>query len=110
MEARLREKLEGLPTGPGVYLMKDAAGKVIYVGKALNLRSRVRSYFGRSSDGRAFIPLLDHLLADLETILTSNEKEALILENTLIKRHKPRFNVMLRDDKTFISLRLDRRH
>jgi excinuclease ABC subunit C len=111
MDAALRQKLDDLPVSPGVYLMKDRRGEVIYVGKAKNLRSRVRSYFqpGRT-DERAFIPLLDELLGDLEVILVHTEKEALILENTLIKRHKPRFNVMLRDDKTFISLRLDERH
>jgi excinuclease ABC subunit C len=108
VDALLLEKLENLPTSPGCYLFKDRAGKVIYVGKALSLRSRVRSYFGASSgDSRAFIPLLDHLLGDLEVVITGNEKEALILENTLIKKHRPRFNVMLRDDKAFIHLRLD---
>jgi excinuclease ABC subunit C len=109
MNAALLDKLDGLPPSPGCYLMKDAAGKILYVGKALSLRARVRSYFNRSGDTRAFIPLLDDLLADVEVVLTGNEKEALILENTLIKKHKPRFNVMLRDDKNFISLRLDTR-
>ncbi len=109
MNASLLEKLENLPASPGCYLFKDRAGKVIYVGKALSLRSRVRSYFGRSGDSRAFIPLLDQLLGDVEVVMTGNEKEALILENTLIKKHRPRFNVMLRDDKAFIHLRLDSR-
>ncbi len=109
MNAALLEKLDNLPASPGCYLFKDRDGKVIYVGKALSLRSRVRSYFGggRSGDSRAFIPLLDELLGDLEVLITGNEKEALILENTLIKKHRPRFNVMLRDDKAFINLRLD---
>ncbi|MGZ6028488.1 MAG: excinuclease ABC subunit UvrC, partial [Myxococcaceae bacterium] len=105
--AALEEKLERLPTAPGVYLMKDAGGEVIYVGKAVNLRSRVRSYFGRSSDTRAFIPFLESVLADVDTVVVSNEKEALLLENELIKRHQPRFNVLLKDDKNFICLRLD---
>jgi excinuclease ABC subunit C len=105
--AALEEKLERLSTAPGVYLMKDAAGEVIYVGKAVNLRSRVRSYFGRSSDTRAFIPFLESVLADVDTVVVSNEKEALLLENELIKRHQPRFNVLLKDDKNFICLRLD---
>jgi len=104
----LQAKLETLPTAPGVYLMKDRAGRVVYVGKAVSLRSRVRSYFNRTGDGRAFVPLLEGLLGDIETILTRSEKEALILESTLIKKHKPRFNVMLRDDKSFISLELDK--
>jgi excinuclease ABC subunit C len=105
--ARLEEKLERLPADPGVYLMKDAAGEVIYVGKAVSLRSRVRSYFGRSSDTRAFIPFLDSILDDIDTVVVSNEKEALLLENELIKRYQPRFNVLLKDDKNFICLRLD---
>ncbi|ABF90670.1 excinuclease ABC, C subunit [Myxococcus xanthus DK 1622] len=108
MDAKLLEKLDALPTEPGVYLMKDRRGQVIYVGKAINLRSRVRSYFNRTGDTRVFVSLLDQLLGDLETVLVSNEKEALLLENELIKKHRPRFNVLLKDDKQFISLRLDR--
>jgi excinuclease ABC subunit C len=104
---RLEEKLERLPAEPGVYLMKDARGEVIYVGKAVNLRSRVKSYFGRSSDTRAFVPILEDVLHDVDTVVVSNEKEALLLENELIKRHQPRFNVLLKDDKNFICLRLD---
>ena len=108
MNAALAEKLEHLPTSPGVYLMKDKQGRVIYVGKALNLRNRVRSYFqARSGDTRAFVAFLDRLLGDLEVVVVSNEKEALLLENELIKKHQPRFNVLLRDDKNFICLRLD---
>src|SRR4051794_34022757 len=99
MDAKLEEKLANLPTEPGVYLMKDRAGEIVYVGKAVNLRSRVRSYFNRSGDSRLFIPLLDRLLGDIDTVLVSSEKEALLLENELIKRHQPRFNVRLRDDK-----------
>lgn len=111
MDPALRQKLEDLPVSPGVYLMKDREGVVVYVGKAVNLRSRVRSYFQPStSDTRAFVPFLEELLADIEVILVHNEKEALILEATLIKRYKPRFNVRLMDDKAFISLRLDQRH
>ena len=105
--AALDEKLDRLPSAPGVYLMKDARGEVIYVGKAVNLRSRVRSYFGKSSDTRAFIPFLESWLADVDTVVVSNEKEALLLENELIKRYQPRFNVLLKDDKNFICLRLD---
>ncbi len=107
---RLRDKLEQLPNQPGVYLMKDRAGRVIYVGKAVNLRNRVRSYFTRSSDTRAFVTLLDRVLGDLETVVVGTEKEALLLENELIKSHRPRFNVQLRDDKNFLCLRLDTRH
>jgi excinuclease ABC subunit C len=111
MDAALRQKLETLPPEPGCYLMKDRAGEVVYVGKASSLRSRVRSYFdsGRGDD-RAFVALLDGLLGDIEVIVTRSEKEAVLLENELIKKHKPRFNVRLRDDKDFIVLRLDSKH
>lgn len=110
MDVKLEEKLAHLPQKPGVYLMKDAEGTVIYVGKAVNLRSRVKSYFNRTGDTRAFVALLDDILADVETVLVGNEKEALLVENELIKKHKPRFNVKLVDDKNFICLRLSTRH
>ncbi|HTB59771.1 MAG TPA: excinuclease ABC subunit UvrC [Polyangia bacterium] len=104
----LAEILEALPTSPGVYIMKDARGKPIYIGKAAVLRNRVRQYFQPASgDSRDFVPLLEGIVADIETVVTSNEKEALLLENTLIKRHQPRFNVKLTDDKNFLVLRLD---
>ncbi len=107
MDQALQDKLDRLPLEPGVYLMKDASGRIIYVGKAVNLRARVRSYFNRGGDGRAFVPLLDRILGDIEVIVVHNEKEALLLESELIKRHKPRFNILLKDDKSFIVLRLD---
>jgi len=104
----LAEILEGLPAAPGVYIMKDARGKPIYIGKAAILRNRVRQYFQPASgDIRDFVPLLEGIVVDIETVITSNEKEALLLENTLIKRHQPRFNVNLKDDKNFLVLRLD---
>ena len=104
----LAEILDALPTAPGVYLMKDARGKIIYIGKAAVLRQRVRQYFQPATgDSRDFVPLLDGIVADIETLITSNEKEALLLENTLIKRHQPRFNVNLKDDKNYLVLRLD---
>lgn len=104
------EKLESLPVSPGVYLFKDKAGVVVYVGKAKSLRSRVRSYFqDATGDTRYFIPILRKVLGDLDTIVTSTEKEAAILENTLIKEHQPKFNVKLRDDKNFLSIRLQPR-
>lgn len=109
--ASLAEKLDQLPNQPGVYVMKDHGGRVIYVGKAVNLRNRVRSYFARaSSDTRAFVALLERVLGDIETVLVTSEKEALLLENELIKKHRPRFNVQLRDDKNFLCLRLDTSH
>jgi excinuclease ABC subunit C len=102
------EKLDALPPSSGVYLFKDRKGTVVYVGKAKSLRSRVRSYFQEgSSDNRYFIPILQRTIGDLETIVTGSEKEAAILENNLIKEHRPRYNVKLRDDKDYISLRLD---
>jgi excinuclease ABC subunit C len=104
----LAEILDGLPVAPGVYIMKDARGKVIYIGKAAVLRNRVRQYFQpATSDIRDFVPLLEGIVADIETVITANEKEALLLENTLIKRHQPRFNVNLKDDKNYLVLRLD---
>jgi len=104
----LAEILDRLPTDPGVYVMKDRRGKVIYIGKAGNLRNRVRQYFQpNTGDTRQFVPLLEGIVGDIETVITTNEKEALLLENTLIKRHQPRFNVNLRDDKNYLVLRLD---
>lgn len=104
----LQEKLTRTPGSPGVYLMKDAKGAVIYVGKAKHLKTRVRSYFG-VSDGRPMIPFMVPKINDFEWVVTGTEKEALILENTLIKKMKPRYNVMLRDDKAYFSIRLDTR-
>jgi len=97
----LREKAETLPTQPGVYLFQDVQGTVLYVGMSVSLRSRVRSYF---SDARASDPKNAALLreaAGLEYIVVDNEREALALENNLIKQHQPRFNILLRDDKTY---------
>jgi len=111
LPAAILEKLDGLPVQPGVYLFKDKKGEVVYVGKAKSLRSRVRSYFqSGTSDVRYFIPILQRTIGDLDTIVTGSEKEATILENTLIKEHKPRYNVKLRDDKDYIVLRLSLDH
>jgi len=101
----LEDQIQSLPIGPGVYLMKDQAGKVLYIGKAKNLRNRVRTYFGKSGDARLSLRFLMPKVRQVETILTDTEKEALILENTLIKKHKPRHNIDLKDDKTYFSLR-----
>src|SRR5438093_2914982 len=108
MRPVIAEKLDTLPARPVVYLMNDAAGEVFCIGKAKSLRDRVRGYFS-GSDERAFVALLDHLLADLEVVLTNSEKEAMLVENDLIKEHQPRFNVRLVDDKRFLCLRLDTR-
>ena len=96
-----KEKAALLPEMPGVYLFRDAGGQVIYVGKARQLRNRVRSYFLESRWMDAKTGSLAREIAELETIVLDNEREALALENNLIKRHKPKFNVMLRDDKTY---------
>lgn len=102
----LEEKLKNLPTAPGVYLHKDEGGKIIYVGKAKNLRNRVRSYFqsGRGHDRKT--RELVRRIRDLEFIVTDNEVEALVLESNLIKQHRPRYNVLLKDDKQYPHLKL----
>ena len=102
----LQEKIRELPTGPGVYLYKNAEGEVIYVGKAKNLRARVRSYFleGRPEDAKTGSLLREAV--DVGYIVVDNEKEALALENNLIKQWKPRFNILLRDDKTYPYIKL----
>ncbi|MCX7050181.1 MAG: excinuclease ABC subunit UvrC [Candidatus Sumerlaeota bacterium] len=100
------EKLARMPAAPGVYLMKDAKGAVIYVGKAVNLRSRVRSYFS-GSDERPTVPFLVARIRDIECIITSTESEAFLLENTLIKKYKPRYNLQMVSDITYLSFRID---
>jgi len=102
----LEEKLGGLPDAPGVYLHKNAEGKVIYIGKARNLKNRVRSYFNKDAGHSPFTRKMARLIADFETIVTRNEKEALILENNLVKMHKPHFNIRLKDDKRYPYLKL----
>lgn len=100
--------LDRIPTEPGVYLFKDARSTVIYVGKAQNLRSRVRQYFRPGGDERFFVAagFLGRSVQDVETIVVNSAKEALLLENHLIKKHQPKFNVKLRDDKQYLVLRL----
>ncbi|MEE3336261.1 MAG: excinuclease ABC subunit UvrC [Candidatus Latescibacterota bacterium] len=104
----MRHKLDTLPRAPGVYLMKDETGKILYVGKAKSLRSRVRSYFQESgvSERGARIELMVRRVADLDVILTQTEQEALILEATQIKAHKPRYNINLKDDKKYPFIRI----
>jgi excinuclease ABC subunit C len=98
---RLEDRLKTLPAKPGVYLFRDERGDVLYIGKAKSLRSRVRSYFQQSIDSRAAIRQLPERVEDIEVIVTQNEVEALHLEQNLVKRHRPPFNVRLRDDKSF---------
>jgi excinuclease ABC subunit C len=103
----ITEQIKGLPSSPGVYLFKDARGNILYVGKAVNLKHRVVSYFG---GGQKLTPKLGRMvskIADLEYFVTASEQEALILELNLIKRHRPRYNVRLKDDKTFPYLKID---
>src|SRR5262249_47171604 len=101
-----REKAALLPERPGVYMFKDAGGAVLYVGKAPSLRDRVRSYFLQSRWIDAKTGSLVREIADLETIVVDNPREALALENNLIKRYLPKFNVLLRDDKTYPYIKL----
>ncbi len=106
----IRKKLDSLPDAPGVYLFLDARGRTIYVGKARSLRKRVRQYFTPSSSDTRF--LIHHIrrgVRDIETIATAGDREALLLENTLIKERQPRYNVRLRDDKDYLCIRLDPR-
>ncbi len=102
----LEAVLERLPPQPGVYVMRDRKGEVVYVGKARSLRNRVRQYFS-GHDTRVFVPFLAKLIGDIETVVVGNDKEALLLENNLIKEYRPRFNVKLRDDSNYLVLRLD---
>ncbi len=106
----LQARLDTLPSSPGCYLFRNKKGQVVYVGKARSLRARVRQYFQpNSTDYRHFVPLLDRVLGDIDTVVTATEKEAVILENSLIKEHRPKYNVRLRDDKDYLSIRLDKR-
>ena len=106
LTAELQSKLDHLPDQPGVYLMKSARGEIVYIGKARVLTDRVRSYFLKGSDHTPKTSVLVGQVADIETIVTRSELEALILESNLIKQHRPRFNVVLRDDKQYPYLRL----
>lgn len=103
---KLSERVKNAPPSPGVYLMKENDGRVIYVGKANNLRNRIRAYFS-GTDSRFMIPFLVSKVHDVEFIVTETEKESLILENNLIKEHRPRYNVIFRDDKTYFNIRID---
>jgi excinuclease ABC subunit C len=107
MDPRIADKVARFPDGPGVYVFVDAAGKALYVGKAADLRARVRSYLRPGGDGRPQLRFLEHEAHDIEFVATVNENEALLLENTIIKKRQPRYNLKLKDDKAFLLLRLD---
>lgn len=106
MSLSLRARADALPSEPGVYLFKDKRGRVLYVGKAKNVRARVRQYI-TGQDERLFVPYLVRTSADVDAVVVQTEKEALILENTLIKKHRPRYNVKLVDDSSFLHLQID---
>ncbi len=103
-------KIKDFPSKPGVYIMRDRKGYVLYVGKAKNLQSRVKQYFYSSGDTRAMIPYLVAKVESIETIIVLSEKEALLLENNLIKKYRPRYNALLKDDKTYIALKVNTGH
>lgn len=105
MREKILELSESFPSATGVYIMKGAGGTPVYIGKAKNLRARVMSYFQRGSD-RGQIPYLVREVDSIDYVVTEGESEALFIENSLIKRHKPKYNIRLKDDKTFSSLRL----
>ncbi len=102
----IEEKLAKLPSLPGVYIMKGATGEVLYIGKAKDLKGRVRSYFREAGDGRYAVRFLASKVEDIDYIVTANEKEALLLEDTLLKSHKPRYNIRLKDSKTYVSIKI----
>jgi len=106
MNATLQEKLHDIPSGPGVYLYKDFGGQIIYVGKAKSLRNRVRTYFQESRNLDERLDHMMHAIGDVEFVVTDTEGEALALENNLIKQHRPKYNVLLRDDKTYPYIKL----
>ena len=104
---RKRDKrVNDAPKVPGVYIMKDAAGNVLYVGKAKNLRSRVQSYFREKNDGRFSVTILRDKVRTVDYLTTTNDKEALLLEDKLIKQYKPKYNIDLKDDKRYVSVKL----
>jgi len=109
-QQRLRERAQRAPTGPGVYRWLDDQERVLYIGKAANLRARVRSYLSKRGDGRPLVHLLMRRAVELEVIATNTPEEALLLENTLIKQFRPPYNLRLKDDKSYLLVRIDRTH
>jgi excinuclease ABC subunit C len=107
---KLKNDVERLPPEPGVYLFKDETGRVLYVGKAQSLRARVRNYFREGGDTRASVEFLVEKAHAIDYVVTGTDQEALILENNLIKKHRPRYNVVFKDDKTYVNLRFNTSH
>jgi len=110
MRSDLHERVLQFPNTPGVYVMKGVGDEILYVGKAKNLRARVLSYFSEEKDGRYQVKFLMRKVGDVESFVTTNEKEALLLENNLIKKYQPRYNIFLKDDKSYLSLKLNAKH
>ena len=106
MNENIAEKLSKLPGKPGVYLMKDATGKIIYVGKAKSLKNRVRQYFQRSSNHSVKTQVMVSKIFDFDYIICDSEMEALVLESNLIKENKPRYNILLKDDKHYPYIKI----
>ena len=106
MNERISTLLAELPESSGVYLMRDKNNNIIYIGKAVNLKNRVRSYFNSSPKGEKVMAMVEKI-ADFDYILTNSEVDALVLENTLIKQHSPHYNILLKDDKLYPFLRID---
>lgn len=104
-----RSSLDKLPLAPGVYLMKSSSGTVLYVGKAKELRVRVKQYFVPGRDSRSMVPLLVENIAKIDTIVVTSEREALLLEDTLIKQHRPKYNALLKDDKSYLAFKLEQK-
>lgn len=102
-----QNRLSLYPSTPGIYIMKSAAGRILYIGKAKDIRARLKSYFSETGDSRLSVQIFLPKIAGIETVVTKTEKEAFLLENILIKKHQPPYNIRLRDDKTYISLRID---
>ncbi len=102
-------RIKTLPQQPGVYLMKGEKEEFLYIGKAKNLKKRVRQYFQKTRDERAFVRKLPQLLKSIDIIITNTEKEAILLESTLIRRHQPRFNILLKEEQPYLYLKIDRR-
>lgn len=102
----IEKKLKNLPSCPGVYIMRGRNNAVLYIGKAKDIKTRVRSYFRKTQDERYAVRFLASKVSDIDCIVTSNEKEALLLEDTLIKQHKPKYNLSLKDSKTYVSIKL----
>ena len=109
VKAMIDKLILDITSRPGIYKFLDQNSKIIYIGKALNLKKRISSYFNKSVSGIKTQKLVEHI-SDIEVIITENEEEALILENTLIKKHKPKYNILLRDDKSYPYIYIDTSH